>query len=504
MRLVALFVCLVSLAWPRAAQAQGPLFALAIGWNAPPEAQPELSPLRYADDDAVRFHRLFAQAGAASTLLAELDAETARRHPELLGTTRAPTETTVARAFATLQAQVRASLARGEEPTVFIAYSGHGSLVGDEPGLSLRGGLLRRSRLHEALAALAPARVHVIVDACHAGSVVGARGGLSQALEPERVQLSEGDLERLWSTRSLARLSHVGAVLAAASAELTYEWSRIEAGLLSHEILSALSGVADVNEDGAVQYSELSAFLSAANQGIRDARAKPKVLVLPPGGNYSAVVFDVRSQRDARFVSAESARLGRFFVELDTGERLLDARLDAGAQVTLALPRQHDAFLVVGHREARIRKDGPRTLSLDELRLKPRQETARGAIDDALQKGWFASNYGRTYYEGFVDSQDIVAVPFAVPSDAAPRTTSSSRRLRLRRGLTWGAAGAVLAASAVTAGLSLEAKQDFDQNPYERRARELSERHRRTGYTALGLGGLGLGLVSFALVLELR
>ena len=86
------------------------IYALAIGQNAAPEGKviERLDALRYADDDAVRYHQLFERLGAESTLLSVLDEQTQRRYPGLAAHAVAPTLENIKRVVRRYAAQIEA------------------------------------------------------------------------------------------------------------------------------------------------------------------------------------------------------------------------------------------------------------------------------------------------------------------------------------------------------------------------------------------------------------
>ena len=94
-----------------------------------------------------------------------------------------------------LALQIARDQARGAEPVVFLTYSGHGGL--SEQGeyfLSLTDGPLTRSVLYdEVLEPLKGAEVHLLIDSCHAGGVVGARGAFDHELDATSVPLPQAD-----------------------------------------------------------------------------------------------------------------------------------------------------------------------------------------------------------------------------------------------------------------------------------------------------------------------
>ena len=65
------------------------VFALILGVNRSVDA--DLKPLRYADDDAVRYQELFRSLGAKTVLLANLDEETSALSPQAAAEALPPT-----------------------------------------------------------------------------------------------------------------------------------------------------------------------------------------------------------------------------------------------------------------------------------------------------------------------------------------------------------------------------------------------------------------------------
>lgn len=487
---------------PAAARAADPAYALVVGHNAPPAGDQELRSLRFADDDAVRFHQLFKRAGAQSTLLTSLDASTRRRYPRLARHARPPTKLAVQRALDALAARVALDVKDGLEPTVFVSYSGHGAFDREAgPGLSLQDGILPRAALREALSAFAPTRVHLFVDACYAGAIVGSRGPFEREIEGERVTLSEADLAEAWGESAMRPLPHVGVVLASSAVRRTHEWSRIEAGVFTHEIVSGLLGAADVNGDLRVEYSELYAFITAANRGVRDPRAHLDVVVRPPGGDHTTVLLSLQRFTDVRWLHGRVADPGHLYVELDNGQRLLDAHPVADERIALALPAGQEAYVVMGGREAIVRGN-VEAVRFERLNFGERSRRDRGAIQTALRNGWFESSFGTAYYLGFVDSRDIEGAVFDAP--AVLPTPPDEGLARPQRISAWTLACAGLAAAGTTLAIALKARRDFQGNDLEARAYELDRRYRHYGYAAMGSAAVAAAGAAWSIRLEIQ
>src|SRR5262249_19585585 len=145
----------------------------------------------------------------------------------------------------------------------------------------------------------------------------------------------------------------VGVVIAATAGEEAHEWSRFESGVFTHEVISGLLGAADVNRDGQIEYSELAAFIAAANRDLTDPRAAPRVIARPPLRDRSWPLVAVDSLRDAVFLTGDPSAIGHFYLELDNGQRYLDAHLTTAA-ARIALPAHARVFVRTATREATI------------------------------------------------------------------------------------------------------------------------------------------------------
>jgi len=87
-------------------------------------------------------------------------------------------------------------------------------------------------------------------------------------------------------TVELSRARRNCFILSTSSDRDSHEWERFQAGILSHELRSALRGAADANLDGVVTYRELGAFLVRANQAIVNRRYRPDFMVRPPSNEF--------------------------------------------------------------------------------------------------------------------------------------------------------------------------------------------------------------------------
>ena len=482
------------LAAPAPARAQRSVYAIIVGNNRPPEGDEQLAPLRYADDDALRYFELFGRAGRHTALLTVLDAATQRRYAGRVPPAQPPTLAELRRSLAGFVADMERDRERGEQPVLFVTYSGHGAQ--DElgqPYLSfLDGGLTQQILYDEVLAPLSDTEVHLIVDACNAGGVVGARGGAGSETEAQVVALSDEQRRSIVAQHSLSRFPLAGALIASNSGQETHEWSRVEAGVFSHEVLSALLGGADVNGDLRVEYSEVLAFVMASNQAVRDPRAVPRVLVHPPVSRPHALLIDLAALEGTRYLTGSGDEVARMSLIMPDGHRLMDVHLRGTHRAVLALPDVAGIYARRDDREAEI-PTGSSIVPVASLHFAPSEALARGQLDRTLRDALFAAEFSVDYYRGVADSQDLMSVDFSAPPRllpaplVAPPAMSSAGRPgpvdATQPVPGWvspvllGASGAALITAAATFVVALNAKADFDRTDQMREARELSDRY---------------------------
>jgi hypothetical protein len=485
------------------ARAEVRTYLLVIGNNAAPPANDgdgQLEPLRYADDDAADFYSFFRPISAGGTLLAVLDTDSQKRFPELAAEARAPSLAELRAAVARLQPLFVADRAAGHDPVLLFFYSGHGTRGGGVPALTLLDGALTQEVLYSEVLAALPARyAHLFVDACHAEAVVRSRD-----LEAQTVSITPSDVESYASRSTLARFPHVGAVVATSSAGLSHEWDVYQRGVFSHELLSALRGAADVNGDLRIEYSELSAFLSAANREVADPRAHLAVVTRPPALNPRVPLVDLKALRGGFRLSGRAAVLGSIYIEDELGNRLLDLHAEVNSMVNVVLPAVRRLYVRGRLGEAVIEPRPDTTVAFDEMRFARRTTVARGSVEDALHRGLFAASYGPAYYRGYVDkATDFVPVPAVVESAPPPTTlprptpidpmAATRQKLRLSRAL-YGTAGTFTVLAAVLGGLAASQLATLSATDLERPA--TTSRQNAINFGAPAAASIALAAVS--------
>jgi hypothetical protein len=376
-----------------------PTYALILANNTGTE--PKQAPLRYADDDGARYYELFSSRTRETVLLSVLDAETQALHPGLAARTRPPTRSALKEALGRLNALMAEDRKRGDTPVLYFVFTGHGKRgAAGEGAVSLLDVAFTRTDLYAQVIAPSTASfLHLIVDACDSYYFVNSRGALPVA--PAQVQAVQG----LLATRELTRYPHVGAVLSTTREQESHEWSAIRSGIFSHQVLSALAGAADVNADGRVEYSELQAFVAAANQGVTDVRGRLEVSIQPPAQDRSAALVDLGDRARLGFLLLPTGLEGRLWVEDSRGLRVAEFNKERERSVVLGLPPGYGYFLRAPGREAAFRF--PRASAVvDAGSLSWRDNTvaSRGAVEDAFRDRLFSVPFGPRFYSGYMAS----------------------------------------------------------------------------------------------------
>jgi hypothetical protein len=479
---------LVLLALTLPAFAETRTYLIAIGNNRPPvkdRDSEELEPLRFADDDAAALYELMQPMAYRATLLTVLDADSQRRFPDLASVARPPSLAELRNVVAAYKTAIEADRRAGRDAVLFLSFSGHGTRR-KTPGLVLLDGALTQAVLYDEILSAIPARyVHLIVDACHAEAVVRPRDFSGQT-----VTLSDSAIDGYVNRTTLARFPHVGALVASSTEAQSHEWDVYQRGVFSHEVLSGLHGAADVNGDGLIEYSELYAFLSAANRDVSDPRAKLQVIAHAPPLNRRVPLIDLHRLARIRLRGA-TAEHGSFHIEDARGNRLLDVRPEPGFLVSLALP-EGELYVRAHGEEAQL---GQADVDWNRLRWRKVEIAQRGAMESAMRRGLFATAYGPTYYRGFVDrDEELIAVPLPTGETRVTTERPADRRPALA---LFGVSAVLGSASIAFGALAGVALADFDSTNLERRASDARDRFYAFEGATIGLGiasGVGFAI----------
>ncbi len=308
-------------------------FGLVIGTNR--SHDPKVKSLRYADDDAVQNAKLLSDLGGRVVLLAELDARSRTLYPGIK--TTPPTKAAVRQAMAQLNKLMLNEKRSGNEPILYLFYSGHGDVENNEGYVNLQDGRLRRPEFLKLLHRSKATRNHVIIDACKSYFLVfeGGTGGTSSPIVAPLVDMESKRLPK-----------NTGFLLSTSAAVDSHEWEAFQGGVFSHEVRSAMRGAADHNLDGKVTYEEAGAFVWSANRAVLNARYRPSVFTRPPSGSKAAeaVLMQVSTARGDRLHVGIGNR-DHLYVEDENGLRLADFRPSPKQKMVLVLPTRRPLFV---------------------------------------------------------------------------------------------------------------------------------------------------------------
>jgi hypothetical protein len=406
---------LVPVSSAQAAEPERVSYALIIANNA--SLDPKQAPLRYADDDGARYYELFAPQAREAVLLSVLDEETQARHPGLAARTQPPTRAALKESLAHLSTLMAQDKAAGRAPVLYFIFTGHGQRgPAGEGTVSLLDGPFSRTDLYTQVLAPSPASfIHLIVDACDSYFFVNARGGLP--VGPAQTAA----VTQLLASRELDRFPQVGVVLSTSSAKESHEWSTLSAGVFSHQVRSALAGAADVNGDGRVEYSELTAFIAAASQGVDDVRGKLDIFARPPPLDRSATLSDFSRSTGLGYLLVPEGLSGRMWIEDTRGVRVADFNKERERPLVLALPPGRSYYLRSEGREMRLTV--PRAGAVVDagvLGWSTSTVASRGAVEEAFRDKLFSVAFGRRFYSGYVASLGQTPVALDDGPDLSP------------------------------------------------------------------------------------
>lgn len=405
--LTALLSALALSARASPARAADARFALVIGQNAA-VGDPGLDPLRYADDDAVRYADLFGAVAERVILLTTLDAETARLVGARAYETAAPTRAAVLSALSELRADMAAAKARGDRPVLYFVFSGHGSYDDEGRGYIFLadGRFTTRDLFHEVLGPTRDAPVILIVDACNASLLVNTRGAGDER-RPTRP-----------TTLRLEDYPNVGVILSSSTIGESHEWGRYLAGIFSHEVRSALVGAADIDDDGQIGFGELAAFIAAANARVTNPTVRIRPYIRPPLTDPNLAIMDLRGGHFAARVRVDARLAGKTHIVDGDLVRYADfhGTFEAREGFWVALTRPGEYVIVHGDREWIVPAGASGDLALDALATRPRSVvSARGAGSEYFERTLFQEPFGRVFAHRYLsdDYQGDLAVQHA-------------------------------------------------------------------------------------------
>jgi Caspase domain len=460
-------------------------FALIMGSNL--SVDPDLPPLKYADDDAASYLDLFRVLGARTYLLSRLDDNTRRLHAQAAAEALEPRRAAFEQAVAQITADVTRARDRQVETVLYIVYAGHGNVRDGEGYVTLEDMRITGAYLARIVAGIPATRVHVIVDACASYYLAYSRGPGG-----ERRPLSGFE-----DSAQLASDPRVGLLLSTSSARESHEWDGFQAGVFSHEVRSGLYGGADADGDGRVSYREIAAFISQANGAIPNERFRPRVLARPP--RESDTLLDLHHGLERR-LDIDGAHAAHYWLEDSRGVRLLDVHNGNGQTVHIVRPSPDGPIYVrrASDDTEFVLPVSPDVVSLADLEGGTARVAVRGAAHEAFSL-LFSLPFDRGVVATYVEPSAPDAAPPApgiLQLDQASRDPSAGR---VRRALGWGGVG--LGATGVGVGVALSISAATVAGGSSRQESEADVAHRNTRISTLDTGaavGFVVGGLSLA------
>jgi len=445
-------------------------FAVIVGVNRSADAK--VAPLRYADDDAVRYRDLFRAVGARAVTLASLDDNTRRLHPDAAAEVKPARLDVLTSAVERLAGEAAEARRNGARVVFYFVYAGHGRVRGRGGSIALEDTELDgRDLVRRVIDRVAADESHLIVDACHSYFLVLGRGP-GGSRRPMGAFVEVG---------ALARRPDVGLLLSTSSARESHEWAAYQAGVFSQEVRSGLYGAADADLDGQVTYAEIGAFVDRANAAIRNERYRSEVYARPPAGGRALI--DLRPALSRRIEVAPGG--GHQFIEDTAGVRHADFHNDAPVRLVrpgegrLYLRRHADDREIVLPAEVAV-------LNTAELPLAEPRSSARGAANDAFA-ALFAMPFGSDTVSAYAFRDGPIVVDAAAPPDAQSRWARPGTLV----GVGLGVAGVVAGAWGTVTLLSARALHDdaapaITQEDAAALNREIASRNQRGAFLVGG------------------
>lgn len=398
------------------------------------------APLEYADDDGARYFELFQYLADEVRLFSVLDAKSQQIYPQVARHARVPRRKDVLRGIRQVFAAAKKDIDRGDQVVFYLVVIGHGEIgPGGEGYVSLLDAPFTRSDLYREVLAKSPATAnHVIIDACNAYHLVHRRG----KGRDDRAPSQRAAVEAFLSAEEIDRYPNTGLLLSTSAAKESHEWSRYSAGVFSHQLRSAMLGAADVNGDGKIEYSEVQAFVAAANTRVANAAARVDMFAKAPAIDLARPLVDLTESSFRHWLGIRPEGPLRLYLEDERGVRYLDAHL-ANQNVVLALLPGRDYYVRDPRRahEALIRTHKPGRVDLRAGMMGPQRMSSRGAVAESFRQHLFEEPYGSAFYTGFVLNSSTVPVappaqrfwPRAVPMDREGIEVELARLERLAR-----------------------------------------------------------------------
>lgn len=373
-------------------------YAIIIGHNGGGETR---TPLRFADDDAARLFKLLLPSTKQSWLLTTFDTESARLYPSLTEVARQPTRGALAQILGEVNWALNERRSEGVKTELVVFFAGHGDVdVSGQGFLVLADGPFTRTDLENQIIAGSRADTnHIVIDACASYYMVGRGSDQSGAvtLSPGALDVLRGDSPNLEAARA-----RTGVLVSTSDASEVHESAALRGGLFSHLLRSALSGSADTDEDGRIEYAEAAAFFAGASSALRDPRARLKIFAAAPAQRPHAELTDLRRSGADHFLAVDSA--AQHVRVLDEDGAPYAELHPTGGRVMLALNGSRMYVVQIGQQEAVLVPRRAGAYALSALQFGP-AVAARGGLGPF--EGLFSQPFGKVFLDGFVASSEL-------------------------------------------------------------------------------------------------
>lgn len=390
--LLILMAVVVGLSLSPGLAAGGPYgLALVIGNNEP--AGEDLDRLRFADDDAFKYATFMSFIADKVRLYTRADDESAPLYRT--GAAVAPTREAVLAAMDEVAHEAEQRAAAGDDVVVYFVFSGHGNYDAEGRGyLHLEDGkLTTRDLFYHLISRSDSFRLVLLIDACNASFLVKSRGGSDRRVAGP-------------PTLDMERYENVGLVLSSSSVGEVKEWGRYLAGIFSHQVRSALAGVADVDGDNRITFQELASFVEAANRAVENPELRITPYIRPPAAAPDMPLVDFTRARFPRSLSFGFEADTRVTVFDEDMVRYADFHVGAGYHSSLALTDGREYFVLVGvDREYLVPAASTGMVELGDLESRDASILASKGIDQYYVKHLFSIPYDRTFATSYLGGE---------------------------------------------------------------------------------------------------
>jgi hypothetical protein len=352
--------------------------------------------------------RVCMAPGATRTwLLTTFDRSSARIFPDLADIARPPTKAALAGVLGEAFWQLRQDQARGRNTELVFAFAGHGDVDDGGRGfVVMADGPFTRDDLVQQVLQASPADVnHVVVDACSSYFFVNSRGGT----EPQAVKLTPAMLDVLQGDGNgmgAALRAKTGVFVSTSSAAEVHESAALSSGVFSYLFRSALTGAADVDGNGHVEYAETAAYLALASSTLADPRARLQVHAAPPLQRPHSSLLDLQTSGATTFLAVDERGPTHVKILDPRGVPYADIHSDGARPVYVAL--QGQPFFLVQRRdeEAVLVARTAGAMSLSSLDFGPAPNAARSTTSDPYQ-GLLQKPLTQAFVDGYLSSAEL-------------------------------------------------------------------------------------------------